>query len=145
MKHRTLALLGTALLALTSGSAIARNTKLMLPIQDVINGPEAHKFAGVKFAFGGQSIGVAEKSLGEFSTTKKASGFDRTDEEACRWAMASALIQFRNRAQKEGGDAVVNIRSVYKKLITSNDTEYECHAGATGASVSFSGEVVKLK
>jgi hypothetical protein len=48
------------------------------------------------------------------------------------------------RARTEGGNAVINIVSYYKKNVFSSATEYECHAGAIIAGVALKGTVVKL-
>jgi uncharacterized protein YbjQ (UPF0145 family) len=56
----------------------------------------------------------------------------------------SAVLSLRDRAVKEGGDAVVAIRSFYKKNEVVSDTEYECHAGALIAGVALKGTVVTL-
>ena len=57
--------------------------------------------------------------------------------------MLSALIELRERARKEGGDAIVNIVSFYRKQEFDSDTLYECHAGAFVAGVALKGTVVK--
>ncbi len=44
----------------------------------------------------------------------------------------------------EGGNAVINIASYYKKNTVSSDTEFECHAGAVIAGVAMIGDVVTL-
>jgi uncharacterized protein YbjQ (UPF0145 family) len=131
--------------ALTAMSAHARDTEYKLPIDAVLNGPDQDKFAGVKFFFGKQKAPAVGQQLGEFVTNKKTGALGRTDEDACKRVMASALIQFAEKAKSLGGDAVVNLRSYYKKDEFSSETEYECHAGATVAGVALKGDVVKLK
>jgi uncharacterized protein YbjQ (UPF0145 family) len=59
--------------------------------------------------------------------------------------MLSALIELRANALEQGGNAVVNIVSYYKKVPFSSPTEYECHAGAFVAGVALKGTIVKLK
>lgn len=131
--------------AFAAMSAHARDTEYKLPIDDVVNGPEQAKFAGVKFYFGKHKTPAVGQQLGEFVTNKKTNAFGKADEDACKWAMASALIQFAEKAKSLGGDAVVNVRSYYKKDEFSSGTEYECHAGAMVAGVALKGEIVKLK
>jgi len=58
--------------------------------------------------------------------------------------MISALKELAERAKTEGGDAVVDIVSYYKKNVFSSATEYECHAGNIVAGVALKGRVVKL-
>ena len=59
--------------------------------------------------------------------------------------MLSALLEFRETAEKNGANAVTNLVSYYKKDAQSSDTDYECHAGAFVAGVALKGTVVKLK
>ncbi|MBF4217373.1 excinuclease, partial [Vibrio anguillarum] len=55
------------------------------------------------------------------------------------------MIALKDRAIKEGGNAVVNIKSNYKNNLTSSNDTFQCGAGAVMAGVALSGEVVKLK
>ncbi len=142
LKPRLLLALCTLLAAL---SAQARDTEYKLPIDDVLNGSEKAKFADAKFYFGTRETPAVDQKLGEFVTNRKTNSFVKGDTEACKWAMASALIQLAKRAQELGGDAVVNVRSFYAKNEFSSETEYECHAGAMIAGVALKGEIVKLK
>jgi hypothetical protein len=43
-----------------------------------------------------------------------------------------------------GGNAIVNIRSNYKNVEFSSETEYECGAGNVTGGTVFVGDVVKL-
>jgi hypothetical protein len=136
-----------ALTIAVSSPVIARDTQHMFPIKDAINTPAAKEKLNqsVKFYFGGQKHPKAAKSFGEFTSNKKTNAFNKSDQEACEWAFLSTLISLQDRALKEGGDAVINIKSYYKKNETSSATAYECHAGAMVSGVAFKGEVVKLK
>ena len=100
---------------------------------------------GVDFYFGEQKHPKTSKQLGKFKTNKKTNAFAKTDKEACQWAFASAMKTLRKRAIKEGGDAVINIRSNYKDNLTSSTTTFQCGAGAVIAGVALVGDVVKLK
>lgn len=126
--------------------AEARDTSYHLKIEDA---KKDSRFAesvpgNVAFYFASQQAPHAGKDLGEFVTNKKTNSFGRPDEEACRWAMISAMKELGERAVAEGGDAVINIVSYYKKKPFTSDTEYECHAGAFVAGVALKGTVVKL-
>jgi len=125
--------------------AQARDTDYKLPIQDVLNSPDFADKVGsdVKFFFADQKA-VPKQNLGEFVTNKKTNAFNKTDEEACRWVMLSALIELRDRAKTEGGNAVVGISSYYKKEEFKSATQYECHAGGLIAGVALKGTVVKI-
>lgn len=146
MKNISMAIALCSALAMST-AAVARDTKLMLPIAGGMTQPDAESKLGsdVKFYFGNQSHPAVEKSLGVFPTNKKTNGVGKTDEFACNWAFLSALITLRDRALAEGGNAVINIQSYYKKNEVSSATEFECHAGGVMAGVALKGEIVKLK
>jgi hypothetical protein len=131
---------------LMTSMAWARDTEYKLKIDEVLQNAEFQKKLGntVRFYFGNQQAPPVEKTFGEFVTNKKTNSFGKPDEEACRWAMLSALIELRDRAWKMGGDAVTNIASYFKKETASSETVYECHAGAIIAGVALKGTVVKL-
>ena len=44
-----------------------------------------------------------------------------------------------------GGNAVVNLRSYYKKNTISSVTEFECGSGTFVSGVTFLGDVVELE
>jgi hypothetical protein len=126
--------------------ADARNTRLLLKIQDVLSRPDFQEKVGssVAFYFSNQPQPQAAQTMGEFVTNKKTNSFGKSDEAACQWAMLSALIQFRDRATSEGGNAVVNLQSYYDKNEIPDKGEYECHAGAVVAGVALKGTVAKI-
>jgi hypothetical protein len=98
----------------------------------------------VKFYFGDQKAPKG-KVLGEWVSNKKTNAFNKDDKTACEWAFLSALLEFQERARKEGGNAVVNIRSYYKKEEISSRKEYMCGTGFLMAGVAFKAQVVKTR
>lgn len=138
-------LMALALSLLVTAVAEARDNVTMMAIDDVINGENKDRLdSDVALYFGEQSHPKVVKKLGEFPTNKKTSGFHKSNVESCNWAMLSGLIALQNRAVKEGGNAVINIRSYYKKNIVTSKTEFECHAGRFTTGVALIGEVVTL-
>ena len=99
----------------------------------------------IQFYFGNQKHGKVEQTFGEFKTNKKTNAFNKTDKEACQWVFLSAMLALKERAQKEGGNAVVNIKSNYKGNLTASDDTFQCGAGAIMAGVALVGTVVKIK
>jgi uncharacterized protein YbjQ (UPF0145 family) len=139
-------LLTLVILCGTIGNALARDTKHMLPINAGINTPAAKDKLGtnVAFYFGKQAHPMVVQTLGTYTANRKTNAFNKSDQEACEWAFLSALVALRDRAIQEGGDAVINIKSFYKKNEVISDSEYECHAGGIIAGVALQGTVVKL-
>ncbi len=127
-------------------SAEARDTRLRLPLADALGNAnaKAQLSEDVKLFFGKQAHPKPAQSFGSFQTNKKTNFFNKSDKEACEWAFLSAMITLQGRARQLGGNAVVNIKSIYKNGNFESDTEYECGAGAFVGGVAFSGEVVKL-
>ncbi|CAG2150619.1 hypothetical protein D3C87_1085930 [compost metagenome] len=131
---------------LLSAPAAARDTKYMLPFQEVLDMPEAkEKLDGsVMFYLAGQKTPkVLEKKDSDVSN-KKTNGVGKADEEACRWAALSALISFQDKAKSLGANAVVDMVSYYKKDTNASTTEYECHAGAVVVGVTLKGTYAKV-
>jgi hypothetical protein len=54
------------------------------------------------------------------------------------------MLSFQDRIANEGGNAVINLRSYYKKGDFRSETEFECGNGALMAGVTFLGDVVTL-
>lgn len=134
------------LLALVHLEAQARDTRHMLSLQDALDSPTYKKRLdpAIRLYFGATSHPPASRNLGEYVSNKKTNAFGKSDRKACEWVLLSALLSLQERAVAEGGNAVVNIRSYYKKNEVSSETQYECHAGAVMAGVALIGEVVSL-
>jgi uncharacterized protein YbjQ (UPF0145 family) len=141
---RISALVAAAVAAtLVSGIALARDSRLKLPIKDAMETPAAKEQLGneIKFVFGSKPAGG--KELGTYTANKKTNFANKSDKEGCEWAFLSAMVSLKQRAIAEGGNAVVNIQSYYKKNEFSSATEYECGAGAFVGGVALRGTVVK--
>lgn len=143
---KLLVLLLANLLILPSYS-FARNDTGSYSIKDALELEKSKAALGndVKFYFGDQAYGKVAAKHGEFRTSKKTSAFKKTDKAACQWAFVNALLALKNRAVREGGNAVVNIRSNYRNKVTSSKTEFQCGAGNLIAGAALIGEVVTLK
>jgi hypothetical protein len=131
---------------LAAESSIARDDQRMYPIADALDAAAAKGKLDpkIKLYFGNQPHPAIIKDLGEWKTNKKTNAFNKTDKEACEWVFLSAVLELQERVGKEGGDAVVGIKSNYKSIETSSETEYMCGSGAMVAGVAFKGRVVKL-
>ncbi|MBU2886436.1 excinuclease ATPase subunit [Gilvimarinus agarilyticus] len=142
--NKTLSLIAAAALTFGAVNAQARDEGLMLPIQDVLTEYTDKLDSDIKLYFGEQAYPAPSKKLGSFTSNKKTKAVFKSDEEACSWAMLSALIALQERAVREGGNAVVDIVSYYKKNEMSSETQYECHAGKIMAGVAMRGRVVTI-
>lgn len=136
----------TLLCTINSISVEARDTRNMFSVSEALENEKAKDRLdpNIRLYFGKQRHPPVAKNFGEVMTNKKTNAFNKTDKAACEWAFLSAMLSFQNRAVREGGNAVVNIRSFYKRNEISSETEYECGAGGIMAGVTFKGEVVKL-
>lgn len=133
-------------LGLSTSNAFARDDIQDHSFNDAMDQPAARtKLVGnIKFYFGDQDPGKIEKTFGEFGTNKKTNAFNKSDKEACQWVFLSAMITLKQRAEKEGGNAVINIKSNYKGNLTSSNDNFKCGAGSIIAGVALTGTVVRL-
>jgi hypothetical protein len=129
-----------------SSTSFARDTKLNPPINKALATTAAKEKLNtdIKFFFGEGHPETTEE-LGTYTANRKTNSFNKTDIEACKWVFLSSLLALQDRAIKEGGDAVIDIHSFYKKQPYFSTKKYECHAGAMIAGVALRGTVVKLK
>ncbi len=130
-----------------SGTALARDDKNSYSIESAMSTSSSKQKLnrGYTFKFGEQSHGNITANYGEFQTNKKTNAFGKSDKQACEWVFLSAMISFQDRITTEGANAVVNIRSYYKKNTMSSATEFECGNGAIMAGVTFIGDIVTLE
>lgn len=140
-------LLPLLLLFALAPQAEARNDKLKFPIEEILSmGAAEEKLnADVKLYFGDQPYPKPQRKYGTYVSNKKTNAFNKSDIEACTWAGLSALISLQQRAVNEGGNAVVNIHSYYRKDKFSSAEEFECGAGTFVSGVTFRGTVVRIK
>lgn len=147
MKHNNI-LFGilAGLLALSAIPAQSRDERLRFPIKDAMEAAEASGKLDpdIKLFFGEQKHSKVVRAFGEFSTNKKTNFFNKSDKQACEWAFLSAIIALQKRAQVEGGNAVIEIASVYRGGNLSSATEYECGAGNVTGGVALRGKVAQL-
>tara|TARA_R110002124_G_scaffold61789_2_gene169060 strand:+ start:5878 stop:6321 length:444 start_codon:yes stop_codon:yes gene_type:complete len=130
-----------------SGAALARDDRNRYSIEEAM-GARAAKTKldkGYSFQFGPEVEGKILENHGEFRSNKKTNAFGKSDKEACDWVFLSAMISFQDRVTSSGGNAVVHIRSFYKKGDFYSATEFECGNGALMAGVTFVGDVVTLE
>lgn len=127
-------------------NANARDDHKMLPLKDALEAPAAQEKLdkSIKLYFSGQPHPKAIKELGTWPTNKKTNAFGKSDEEACNWVFLTALLTLQERARKEGGNAIVDIKSNYRNIETASATEFMCGVGNIVAGVALKGTVVKL-
>lgn len=144
MKSRLIALAFTSVLCLP---AVARDTTLHIPLADVLDMPDAvgKLDPDIKFYLAGQATPKVVKRFSSDVTNPKTNGFNKSDEVACKWAALSALISLQERTKREGGNAVVDIVSYYKKVEYKSATDFECHAGAFVTGVALKGTSAKVE
>ena len=138
-----IAVLAAAVLA----PAEAREDKHMFQIKDALGKSQQYKEkleSDIALYFGKQKTPAVEKRIGEYTSNKKTNSFNKSDQEACDIAFISAAAALQDRARREGGNAVINIHSVYRNDNVASDTEYLCGSGAMVAGVALRGTVVTL-
>jgi len=132
---------------LFSALASARDDYNRYSIEEAMSTSEAKEILnlGYTFSFGSQSHGPVKTSHGQFTSNKKTRSFGKSEKFACQWAFLSAMTSFQARISQQGGNAVINIRSYYKKRDFRSNVEFECGNGSIMAGVTMIGDVVTLE
>ena len=137
-----------ALAVLAASPAAARDDRLAFPLEAALaKGQQYHDKVDpqIKLYFGSQPTPPVAKTIGQWTANKKTNAFGKSDQEACEIAFISAVISLQQRAKLEGGNAVINIVSVYKNSRFESPTDYQCGAGTLMAGVALRGTVVTLQ
>ncbi|MEO8409416.1 MAG: hypothetical protein ABI478_02510 [Propionivibrio sp.] len=131
---------------LASNAVLARDDQNMQPLDDALNTSAAKDKLdpSIRLYFGDQRHPKVTRKLGEWQVNKKTNAFNKSDKEACEWVFLSAVLVLQERARKEGGNAVIDIKSNYKNSERSSETEYMCGSGAVISGVALKGTVVRL-
>ncbi|SRR5450830_26345 len=146
MKKITTIAISIALLVASALPAQARDTQLMLSIDEGMQTPTADtKLDGsVKFYFAGQKHPMVLKKMSSDVSNRKTNAFGKADNVACNWAFLSTLIAFQEKAKELGANAVINMVSYYNQHEMASDSQFECHAGAIMAGVAIKGDYAKV-
>ncbi len=127
-------------------AAPARDSFRTYPVKEALEKGESEgRLADVPLYFGDQKHPEVVQSLGVYATNKKTNAFGKSDRVACDWVFLSAVIQLQQRALREGGNAVINIKSNYRDIEFVSDDEYRCGAGNIMAGVALIGTVVRIE
>jgi len=102
------------------------------------------KLLDVPFYMKGQKHSKVAQDFGVFTSNRRTNAFNKSDEKACEIAFLSSVIALQKRARQQGGDAVVEVRSITKHNDLESPTQYRCVAGAMIANVALEGRVVRL-
>lgn len=146
MASWTRALGSSLLLLLWGASAEGRDERLMFSIQEALNSPRAQgRISGdIKLFFAGEKYPDPLQRLGTFKSNLKTNAAGKSDQTACTWVFLSTVLSLQERARKEGGNAVVDIKSIYKGTVTASPSEFMCGAGSIIAGVALEGTIVRL-
>jgi uncharacterized protein YbjQ (UPF0145 family) len=144
-RHLMSVTLAASFAVLSAAPAFARDTVENYPIEPALRSEPGKVGDDVALYFAGQPHPAVVKKMGEFATNKKTNAFGKSDADACQHVFLSAVIELQDRARKEGGNAVINIKSNYKNEVRESATEFTCGAGAVIAGVALKGDVVTLR
>lgn len=139
----------TAIVVLASAipHAKARDTRVELPLQELLDSPQAREAGidgSIRFYLAGQKHPAVVSKMGEDVANRKTNAANKSDEEACRWVALSTLKALQDKAKSMGANAVIDVVSYYKKNEFRSPTNYECYAGAIMAGTAFKGTYAKL-
>jgi len=126
--------------------AVARDVVIQLPIEDAMNSLsiKSELYSDIELFWGEQEHPEPKIVFGEYKTSQRTNALGKSRQDACQWALASSIKELQARAYREGGTAVVNIKSNIKNITKSSETEYDCLAGRVMVNVALKGTVVKL-
>ncbi|CAH2896484.1 MAG: Excinuclease ATPase subunit [uncultured Paraburkholderia sp.] len=144
-RHLMFVTLAASLSMLSAAPVFARDSVGTYPINEALHSEPGKVGDDIQLYFAGQRHPAVAKTIGEFATNKKTNAFGKSDEAACQHVFLSAVIELQDRARKEGGNAVINIKSNYKNEVRESATEFTCGAGAVIAGVALKGDVVTLR
>ena len=137
-----------AIAVASSAGAASRDEHIRFPIYPALEKGQSYRVKvdpSVRLFFGDERTPNVAKSMGTFSANTKSNAVGKSDQEACDIAFISALADLQQSARKAGGNAVINIRSVYRGENSPSPKEYVCGAGTIMVGVTLEGTVVRLK
>ena len=144
MKRRTIIVI--VVMSLITTCAFAGDAIVQMKIKNALESAKVQSaiYNDIALYWGAQKHPGIIKNFGEFQNSKRTNKIGKSQEEACQWALASAIKVLQERTRKEGGNAVIGIKSNIKNNEVSNADSYECLCGSMMVNVSLKGNVVTL-
>jgi uncharacterized protein YbjQ (UPF0145 family) len=146
MKSTSALLFALALALFASAPAEARDRRLAFDVASAIAAGKAEGVldGSVDFYFEGQASPRLFAEFGPAEVDQRTNVVGKPDDQACRAAMVDALVELQKGAKAKGADAVVGLRSNFKREVFSSPTQYQCGAGRLMAGVSLLGTYAKV-
>lgn len=138
------ALVLPVVVVLVTGVAQAEDKVLKFPVQHALKSKLAKDkmLDDVRVYMMGQGHPGTSRRYREYKSNKRANGWN--DQATCDKAFISAIISLQQRADKEGGNGVVDIYSISNNKKTKSADTYSCLRGSTMAQVVLMGTVVRF-
>lgn len=142
----TLAATFAVLFALMATPAEARDKRVQFNIASAIAQGKAQGVldGSVAFYFEGQSTPAVVQDFGVANTNRKTNAVGKSEQESCDWALLGALVALQDAAKARGANAVIGLRSNFKRQVFSSATQYECGAGRLMVGVALLGSYAKV-
>ncbi|HAD04902.1 MAG: hypothetical protein A2005_09190 [Desulfuromonadales bacterium GWC2_61_20] len=133
-------------IVLTAGQVGAEDKLQNFPVKHALASAVAKDKLdkGIKTYMMGQSVPGLQKRYRAYKSNKRGNAVGKSTQDACDIAFISALIALQQRADKEGGNAVVDIYSLTKDKKMQSSENYSCNAGGMIANVVLMGTVAKV-
>lgn len=140
-------LIAAGVLSLVAAApAFARNDPITVSLESVLEMPEAKAKLddSVKFYLAGAKTPKVGTKFGEDTGNAKTNAFNKTPEEACRWAALTALLKFHDHAKRVGANAVVDLISYNQHVAFSSPTDIQCLDGTFVGGIALKGTYAKV-
>jgi len=126
------------------GKAAAEDRVLKFPVKHALNSKlgKEKMLDDIRVYMVGQGHPGVDRSYREYQSNKRSNGL--SDQAACDKAFLSAIIGLQQRADREGGNAVIDIFSITNNKKTKSAETYSCLRGRSMANVILRGTVVRL-
>lgn len=144
---RKIACAAVVLMVMGCASAFGADVRMKFTLEDAMMYGEVRDVmeGHIAMSFGEDPNLVIEGKHGTFKTSKRTNAFNKEASNACAHALASALIALQERAEREGGNAVINIMSNIQNREESSTSEYSCLVGSIMVNVALKGTVATIK
>jgi hypothetical protein len=124
---------------------VSASGALRLQRSEALALPEAAKLdPAIRLYWAGESHPAPQQDFGVFLSEKRSSSMHRTDEEACRWSLLSALLLLQSFAREHGANAVVGIHSLEGEQPLPNGRDFACENSGYSNYVRLRARIVTL-
>jgi hypothetical protein len=127
-------------------AAQARDDRFQFSLTEALATPSANAKIkpDIKLFWGNQQHETPTAELGTINARIGINNYKVSEQDSCTVSLVADVVELQKQAAEKGGNAIVDLHTMYHAENMTNPEQFVCAMGSTSAYVLLSGKVVKL-